>query len=66
MPAEKIMTEQNRSTGGTEESLEQADEFARMASQSQRIVADFIARADRGEIQLRGLRRRIKAQSNIE
>ena len=38
------MTEQNRSTGGTEESLEQADEFARMAAQSQRIVADFIAR----------------------
>ena len=38
------MTEKNRSTGGTEESLEQADEFARMAAQSQRIVADFIAR----------------------
>ncbi|MEE8171624.1 MAG: class I poly(R)-hydroxyalkanoic acid synthase [Alphaproteobacteria bacterium] len=38
------MTDQNGSTGGGRERFEQANEFARMAAQSQRIVADFIAR----------------------
>ena len=38
------MTERNGSAGGGREPLEQANEFARMAAQSQRIVADFIAR----------------------
>ena len=44
MAAEKFMPNQNESAGGAEEPLEQANEFARMAAQSQRIVADFIAR----------------------
>ena len=38
------MTERNGSAGDGREPLEQANEFGRMAAQSQRIVADFIAR----------------------
>jgi len=38
------MTAQNENTSGGRERLDQANEFARMAAQSQRIVADFIAR----------------------
>ncbi len=38
------MTERNGSAGDGREPLEQANEFARMAAQSQHIVADFIAR----------------------
>jgi polyhydroxyalkanoate synthase len=38
------MTNQNETTGGAEESLAKANEFARMAAQSQGIVSDFIAR----------------------
>ena len=39
---------------------------SRIEPETAQRVADFIARADRGEIQLRGRRRRKKAQSNIE
>lgn len=38
------MTDQKERTGGAEESLAKAYKFARMAVQSQRIVAEFIAR----------------------
>jgi hypothetical protein len=43
LPAESLITGRNETTVGAEESLAKADEFARMAAQSQRIVADFIA-----------------------
>ena len=49
------MTNQNDNAGGAEEPLKQANEFDRMAAQSQRIVADFIARQqEQGAIEAHG------------
>ncbi|MBT3629448.1 MAG: class I poly(R)-hydroxyalkanoic acid synthase, partial [Rhodospirillaceae bacterium] len=49
------MTEQNSGAPGGSDPINQANEFARMAAQAQRIVADFIARQQKdGKIEPQG------------